>query len=199
MGDDPNRRGNSRRWIVGTDIDETLGAPTDLVRSGKVRNLGSSTSMPSSRQPAPRHGRHHVEPARGRLAHRPVPQGRQGPAEQPRRADPAALRHVTRANSRKLDAADALAALAGDAGVSLIHIALAFVLEHPAVTAAIIGPRTMEQLESQFGAADASLGQDALDRIDAIVAPGANLNPVDAGYTPPSLAGAAQRRRTERA
>ena len=51
-------------------------------------------------------------------------------------------------NQRKLDAADALAQLADEAGISLIHMALAFVIRHPAVTAAIIGPRTMEQLES---------------------------------------------------
>src|SRR5260221_383213 len=47
-------------------------------------------------------------------------------------------------NQRKLDAADALAQLADDAGISLIHLALAFVLQHPGVTAPIIGPRTME-------------------------------------------------------
>ena len=54
----------------------------------------------------------------------------------------------------KLEAADALAQLAEEAGMSLIHLALAFVINHPAVTSAIIGPRTMEQLESQLGAAD---------------------------------------------
>ena len=61
------------------------------------------------------------------------------------------------ANQAKLDAADALAQLAEESGLSLIHMALAFVINHPAVTAAIIGPRTLEQLESQIGAADVTL------------------------------------------
>jgi aryl-alcohol dehydrogenase-like predicted oxidoreductase len=98
-------------------------------------------------------------------------------------------------NQAKLDAADALARLADEAGVSLIHMAIAFVLEHPAVTAPIIGPRTMEQLESQIGAAEVKLSRDVLDRIDAIVPPGVNLNPADAGWAPPWLTDATQRRR----
>ena len=97
-------------------------------------------------------------------------------------------------NQRKLDAADALGALADEAGIPLIHLALAFVVNHPAVTAAIIGPRTMEQLESQVGAADVTLSSDVLDRIDEIVAPGTNINPVDAGWTNPALAPEALRR-----
>jgi aryl-alcohol dehydrogenase-like predicted oxidoreductase len=99
-------------------------------------------------------------------------------------------------NQRKLEAVEALAQLAEEAGVSLIHLALAFVLEHPAVTAPIIGPRTLEQLESQLGAVDVRLDRALLDRIDEIVPPGRNLNPVDAGYTPPSLAEPALRRRS---
>jgi aryl-alcohol dehydrogenase-like predicted oxidoreductase len=98
------------------------------------------------------------------------------------------------ANQAKLEAADALARLADEAGVSLIHLALAFVIRHPAVTAAIIGPRTMEQLESQLGAADAQLDTALLDRIDEIVAPGTTVNPTDAGWTNPALAAAARRR-----
>jgi aryl-alcohol dehydrogenase-like predicted oxidoreductase len=98
-------------------------------------------------------------------------------------------------NQAKLDAADALAKLAEEAGLSLIHLALAFVLQHPAVTSPIIGPRTMEQLDSQLGAEDVVLTTDILDRIDEIVPPGTNLNPADRGYEPPSLASAALRRR----
>ncbi len=98
------------------------------------------------------------------------------------------------ANQAKLDAADALARLADEAGVSLIHLALAFVVRHPAVTAAIIGPRTLEQLESQLGAAGVELDDDLLDRIDEIVAPGTTINPTDAGWTNPALAPAARRR-----
>jgi aryl-alcohol dehydrogenase-like predicted oxidoreductase len=96
-------------------------------------------------------------------------------------------------NQRKLDAADALAGLAEEAGMSLIHMALAFVIRHPAVTAAIIGPRTMEQLESQLGAADVELDDALLDRIDEIVGPG-SFSPADAGWQNPALAPAARRR-----
>jgi aryl-alcohol dehydrogenase-like predicted oxidoreductase len=99
------------------------------------------------------------------------------------------------ANQSKLDAADALAQLADEAGVSLIHLAIAFTLVHPAVTAPIIGPRTMEHLESQLGAADISLTSDVLDRIDQIVPPGVTLTRADAGYAPPELADARLRRR----
>ncbi len=98
------------------------------------------------------------------------------------------------ANQAKLEAADALARLADEAGLSLIHVALAFVTRHPAVTAAIIGPRTAEQLESQLGAAEVQLDTALLDRIDEVVAPGTTVNPTDAGWTNPALAAAARRR-----
>jgi aryl-alcohol dehydrogenase-like predicted oxidoreductase len=99
------------------------------------------------------------------------------------------------ANRAKLDAAEALAGVAETAQLSLIHMALGFVLTHPAITAAIIGPRMMEQLESQLGAADVDLSPEVLDQVDAIIPPGINLNPADAGYTPPALADPALRRR----
>jgi aryl-alcohol dehydrogenase-like predicted oxidoreductase len=98
-------------------------------------------------------------------------------------------------NQRKLDAAEALAVLAEDAGLTLVHMALAFVLQHPAVTAPIIGPRTMEHLESQLGAADVSLTADVLDRIDEIVPPGVTWSRVDAGYVPPAVSDPFLRRR----
>jgi aryl-alcohol dehydrogenase-like predicted oxidoreductase len=97
-------------------------------------------------------------------------------------------------NQAKLEAADALAQLAEEAGLTLIDMALAFVLEHPAVTAAIIGPRTMQQLESQLGAADVKLSDDVLDRIDEIVPPGTTLNATDAGWQNPALSRGARRR-----
>ncbi len=97
-------------------------------------------------------------------------------------------------NQRKLEAADALAALAEEAGLSLIEMALAWVIRHPAVTAAIIGPRTMEHLESQLPAADVRLSDELLDRIDEIVPPGSNVNPGDGGWQNPALAPAARRR-----
>ncbi|MGH2941533.1 MAG: aldo/keto reductase [Solirubrobacteraceae bacterium] len=98
------------------------------------------------------------------------------------------------ANQAKLEAADALARLADEAGISLVHMALAFVISHPAVTAAIIGPRTLEQLESQLDAADVQLDGALLDRIDEIVAPGTTVNPSDAGWANPALSVTARRR-----
>ncbi|MFJ4923398.1 aldo/keto reductase [Streptomyces sp. NPDC088725] len=100
-----------------------------------------------------------------------------------------------RENAAKLEAADALAVLAEEAGLTLVQLALAFVLEHPAVTSAIIGPRTMEQLETQLDAGGIRLSKDVLDRIDEIVPPGTNLSARDSGYTPPALGDAALRRR----
>jgi aryl-alcohol dehydrogenase-like predicted oxidoreductase len=97
-------------------------------------------------------------------------------------------------NQRKLDAADALAQVAERAGISLIHLAIAFVIRHPAVTAAIIGPRTMDQLESQLGASEVELSADVLDRIDEIVLPATNVNPADGGWQNPALEPAARRR-----
>ncbi len=98
------------------------------------------------------------------------------------------------ANQDKLEVADALGRLADEIGMSLIDMALAFVIRHPAVTAAIIGPRTLEQLESQLGAADVTLDDGVLDRIDELVVPGTTINPADAGWTNPALAPAARRR-----
>ena len=63
------------------------------------------------------------------------------------------------------------------------------------MTAPIIGPRTMEQLESQLGALDAELDDALLDRIDEIVPPGTNFSLADAGWTPPALAEPSLRRR----
>jgi aryl-alcohol dehydrogenase-like predicted oxidoreductase len=98
-------------------------------------------------------------------------------------------------NQLKLERADALAKVAESAGLTLVDMAVAFVLEHPAVTSAIIGPRTMEQLETQLGAADVDLADDVLDAIDGIVPPGSNSSPNDGGYEPPSLTEARLRRR----
>src|SRR5207344_3165390 len=85
-------------------------------------------------------------------------------------------------NQRKLEAVQRLSQVADDAGLSMIELAIAFVVNHPAVTAAIIGPRTMEQLDSQLPAAHATLDPATLDHIDAIVKPGVNLNPADTSY-----------------
>jgi aryl-alcohol dehydrogenase-like predicted oxidoreductase len=98
-------------------------------------------------------------------------------------------------NQRKLAAADALAVLAEEAGMPLVHLALAFVMQHPAVTAPIVGPRTMEHLEGQLGALDVTLTTDVLDRIDEIVPPGVTLSRFDQGYVPEELADPFLRRR----
>jgi aryl-alcohol dehydrogenase-like predicted oxidoreductase len=259
MGDDPNQRGNSRRWIIAevenslrrlgtdridlyqihrpepdTDIDETLGALTDLVRDGKVRYLGSSTfpghMIVEAQWVAERRGRERfvceqppysilvrgieadVLPVCERYGMGVIPWSplaggwlsgryRRGEeATESRRAQmlPQRFDMSLPENQRKLEAAHRLAELADEAGLSLIDLALAFVLEHPAITAAIIGPRTMEHLESQLTAAEVKLSADVLDRIDEIVAPGTNLNPADAGWQPPALASAWQRRRSLR-
>jgi aryl-alcohol dehydrogenase-like predicted oxidoreductase len=254
MGDDRNRRGNSRRWIVravedslrrlgtdwidlyqvhrpepDTDIDETLGALTDLVRAGKVRYLGSSTfpahAIVEAQWTAQRRCRERfvceqppysmlvrgieadVLPVcrrhgMGVIVWSPLAggwlSGRDDltrPGSNRAERIPARFDMALEANRAKLDAAGRLAEVARGAGLHPIHLALAFVQSHPAVTSAIIGCRTIEQLESQLGAADVDLDPAVLDRIDAIVPPGANLNPADAGYTPPSLSDPAQRRR----
>ncbi|HEV7535808.1 MAG TPA: aldo/keto reductase, partial [Acidimicrobiia bacterium] len=101
-------------------------------------------------------------------------------------------------NQRKLDAADRLARLAEEIDVPLVHFALAFVLQHPAVTSVIIGPRTMEQLDSQLPAVDLALSDEILDRIDEIVPPGTNLHPADAGWQHPALSTPRLRRRPGR-
>jgi aryl-alcohol dehydrogenase-like predicted oxidoreductase len=256
MGDDPNRSGNSRRWILQeveaslrrlqtdwidiyqvhrpdpeTDVDETLGALTDLVRAGKIRYLGSSTfgahEIVEAQWTAERRSRERfvceqppysllvrgierdVLPVCARygmgvITWSPLAGGwlagryREG-AELPdsTRSDRLPWRYdmTLPANQRKLAAAEALARLAEESGLSLIQLALAFVLRHPAVTSAIIGPRTMEQLESQLGADEVELSDDVLDRIDEIVEPGVNLNPLDGGYQPPELTNASLRRR----
>jgi aryl-alcohol dehydrogenase-like predicted oxidoreductase len=97
-------------------------------------------------------------------------------------------------NQRKLDAVQQLAAVADDAGLTMIELAIAFVVNHPAVTSAIIGPRTMEQLDSQLPAADVTLDAETLDRIDQIIRPGVNLNPADTSYGESVLQPTARRR-----
>jgi aryl-alcohol dehydrogenase-like predicted oxidoreductase len=255
MGDDANQRGNSRRWIVreveaslrrlgtdwidlyqihrpepDTDIDETLGALTDLVRAGKVRYVGSSTfpasAIVEAQWAAERRGRERfvceqppysllvrgveadVLPTCRRYGMGVIPwsplaggwlsgRWRKDAADlTSRRAEMLPRRYDLSipANQRKLDAADALARLAEEAGITLIEMALAFVIRHPAVTAAIIGPRRMEHLESQLTAADVELPDELLDRIDEFVPPGTNLNPADAGWDNPALRPEARRR-----
>ena len=97
-------------------------------------------------------------------------------------------------NHRKLEATEALGALADEAGLPLIELAIAFVVNHPAVTSAIIGPRTIGQLGSQLPAADITLDDALLDRIDEIVRPGVNINPAATSYGEQALKPSLRRR-----
>jgi aryl-alcohol dehydrogenase-like predicted oxidoreductase len=116
------------------------------------------------------------------------------PTSSRRERIPARFDMSSAVNQRKLEAADALGALADQADISLIELAIAWVIRHPAVTAAIIGPRTMDHLESQLSAADVTLDASILDAIDEIVPPGVTINPADGGYENPALAPGARRR-----
>jgi aryl-alcohol dehydrogenase-like predicted oxidoreductase len=98
------------------------------------------------------------------------------------------------AEAAKRTAAEDLAELADKFGLTMIELALAFVINHPAVTSAIIGPRTMEQLESQLSAPDVTLPTELLDAVDEVVPPGTTVNPADVGWTPPGLAARNRRR-----
>jgi aryl-alcohol dehydrogenase-like predicted oxidoreductase len=254
MDEDPNHRGGSRRWIITevenslrrlrtdwidlyqmhrpdpeTDIDETLGALTDLVQQGKVRYIGSSSFSAGeiveaqwaarerrlerfrTEQPqysilvrgveldvlptARRHGM-------GVLNYSPLAGGwlsgswsaDSSPTSPARQRLAARFDMSLPENQRKLEAVEQLARLADEVGVSLIELAIAFVVNHPALTSAIIGPRTMEQLDSQLPAAMVALDPAIFDRIDEIVQPGVNLNPADTSYGEHVLQPALRRR-----
>ena len=86
-------------------------------------------------------------------------------------------------NERRLAAVEALAALAAEAGLTMVQLALGFAVEHPAVTTALMGARTGEQLDSQLAAADVRLSDEVLDAIDAIVTPGTTIADADDHYS----------------
>ena len=258
-GEDPNQGGASRRWIaeavegslrrlqtdwidlyqlgvpdLTTDIDETLGALSDLVRAGKIRAFGASkvpaSAIVEARWTAERrgHGRFRTEQppynlltraieydvlptclrhGMGVLAYSPLAGGWlsgryrkgqevRGPGSAARARRAGVYDATNPTNAAKLEAADALGALADEAGLTLVQMATAFVTRHPAVTSAIIGPRTMEHLDSYLAADGIHLASDLLDRIDQIVPPGATINVADNMWDvgTPAL-GAAFRRR----
>jgi len=255
MGRDPNAQGNSRRWIMAecenslrrlgteyidlyqihrpspdTDVDETLGALTDLVRAGKIRYFGSSTfpahEIVEAQWVAERRARERFVTEQppysllvrgiekdvlpmcekygmGVLSWSPLAGGwlsgafGTGKKNTSRRSAmlPDHYDMALPANQRKLEAVTALHEVADGAGLSIIDLALGFVLEHPAITSPIIGPRTMEHLESQLTALEVRLSTDVLDRIDEIVAPGTDLNDTDIGWVPAAIAEPGLRRR----
>ena len=257
MGEDPNLRGGSRRWILqevenslrrlGTDyidvyqmhrpdetmdVDETLGAMSDLVHEGKIRYLGHSTwpaeliveaqwtserrnrerfvceQPPYSllmrgieRAVLPTCKRYGIgvipwSPLAGGLLTGRYRKG-QPPPEGSRLARGFGAQYQSerqqRAHERRLDIVEQLIAVAGNAGVSITHLAHAFVLEHPVVTSAIIGPRTMEQLDDVLAGADVRLDEATLDAIDEIVRPGTDVSAGDA-WQPTGLTKASRRR-----
>ncbi|WP_327426062.1 aldo/keto reductase [Streptomyces sp. NBC_01236] len=252
MGEGPNRHGSSRRWIVAavedslrrlqtdhidlyqvhhpdprTDIEETLSALTDLVRSGKVRTIGSSNLPPSeiveaqwaserralerlrTEQPTYSILNRGIERkilptcrryGMGVLVWSPLAMGlltgryRKGTAQAENPRMHWVPKHLT--DERKLDAVEQLIPVAEAAGLSLTHLAMAFATTHPDVSSAIIGPRTMEQLEDLLAGATTTLGDDILDRIDEIVPPGTDLGPLDVSYSPPAVTRSALRRRS---
>jgi aryl-alcohol dehydrogenase-like predicted oxidoreductase len=255
MGEDVNRRGNSRRWIVravedslrrldtdhidlyqihrpdpDTDIEETLSALTDLVRAGKIRAFGSST-FPAERiveahwasekrgferlraeQPPYSILNRSIEAAvlpttqrygMGVLVWSPLAMGwlsgkyhkdvdlTSGRAKMvPAQFDPSLP-----VNAAKAAAVEQLIKIAADAGVSLVHLAMAFAVAHPGVTSAIIGPRTREQLDDLLAGAEVRLDDEVLDKIDEVVAPGTAVNAADSFYTPREISETSLRRR----
>jgi aryl-alcohol dehydrogenase (NADP+) len=100
-------------------------------------------------------------------------------------------------NERSLDAVEKLIPIAAEAGLSLTHMAMAFVMAHPAVTSAILGPRTMAQLDDLLAGAEVRLSDELLDRIDEIAPPGKDVGINAAAYQPPAMTTPALRRRPE--
>jgi aryl-alcohol dehydrogenase-like predicted oxidoreductase len=250
MGDDPNRAGSSRRWIIAevedslrrlrtdhidlyqvhrpdplTDIEETLSALTDLVRSGKVRAIGSSTFPASeiveaqwvaerrglerfrSEQPpysiVNRGIEREVLPTcerygMGTLVWSPLGMGLlTGRFRKGQEPQSARMRVAPKhlTDERKLDVVEQLIPLAEQAGLPLTHLAMAFAIAHPGVTSAIIGPRTMAHLDDLLASAEVVLDDEVLNRIDEIVPPGTDVGPLDVVYQPPALQRTSLRRR----
>ena len=98
-------------------------------------------------------------------------------------------------DEQRLDVVENLIALAEEVGLSMPHLAMAFAISHPGVTGALLGPRTMEQLDDLLGGMDVALSDDVLDRIDEIVPPGTDIGVLDQAYVPPAIEMAGLRRR----
>ncbi|MFC7384805.1 aldo/keto reductase [Sphaerisporangium rhizosphaerae] len=249
MGEGVNQQGASRRWITtavenslrrlgtdyidiyqlqrpdpDTDLEETLSVLTDLVRAGKVRVIGSSTTPASvivqAQWAAERAGLQRFrteqppysilnrgierevlplaqEYGMGVMVWGPFGQGlltgrvRKGGENDLKRVQ--FSRHLT--DERRIDVVEQLIPLAEEAGLPMTHLAMAFAIAHPGVTAALLGPRTMEHLDDLLAGADVEPSDDILDRIDKIVPPGTEVSALDQEYRPPALLDPTLRRR----
>jgi aryl-alcohol dehydrogenase-like predicted oxidoreductase len=249
VDDDPYHQGTSRRWIMtavenslrrlqtdyidlyqvhrldpSTDIEETLSALSDLIHSGKVRAIGSSTTPASdiieAQWVAERRGLERFRTEQppysilsrgieaevlpiaqrygmGTLVWGPLAQGMlTGRARKGQQTDlhRAAIMKVF-SDEQRLDAVEQLIPLAAEAGLPMTHLAMAFAIAHPGVTSAIIGPHTMEQLDDLVAGFDVALTDEILDRIDEIVPPGTDIGRLDQRYVPPALQSPILRRR----
>ena len=249
MGGDPNQQGASRRWIMkavenslrrlrtdyidlyqihrpdpDTDLEETLSALTDLIRSGKVRAIGSSklpaAAMVEAQWVSERRGleRFHTEQPTysilnrgierevlpvaqqfgiGTLVWSPLAQGML--TGRVRKGEQTDLRRAAffkhLSDERRLDAVEQIIPIAEKAGLPMTHLAMAFAIAHPGVTSAIIGPRTMEHLDDLLAGVDVRLGDDILDSIDEVVPPGTDVGALDMAYVPPAIEQTRLRRR----
>ena len=250
MGDDPNQRGASRRWITtevenslrrlqtdyidlyqvhrpdpDTSVEETLSALTDLIRSGKVRAIGTSgmpaSDMVEAQWVAERRGlqRFHTEQPTYSILSRgietevlPVAQrygmgivvwsplamgmltGRVRKGQQTDLRRTALFRHMS--DERRLDAVEQVIPVAEKAGLPMTHLAMAFAIAHPGVTSALIGPRTMEQLDDLLASVDVTVTDEILDQLDEIVPPGTDVGTLDMAYRPLAIQRTDLRRRT---
>jgi aryl-alcohol dehydrogenase-like predicted oxidoreductase len=249
MGEDPNQQGGSRRWITAavenslrrletdyidiyqlqrpdptTDIEETLSVMTDLVRAGKVRLIGSSTTPPSSiveaqwiaertglqrfRTEQPPYSilnrgvEREVLPVAqrygiGTLIWGPLAQGLLTGRVRTGQENTLRRAQLFRHlnDQRRIDVVEQLMALAEAAGLPMTHLAIAFTIAHPGVTSALLGPRTMDHLDDLLGGATAVLPDEILDKIDQIAPPGTDVGTLDQDYTPPALQNPHLRRR----
>ncbi|MCV7422308.1 aldo/keto reductase [Mycobacterium yunnanensis] len=249
MGEDPNRRGASRRWIMTaveeslrrldtdyidlyqihrldpeTDVEETLSALSDVVRSGKVRAIGSSNTpasvMVDAQWVSERRGLERLRTEQppysilnraiesevlpvaqrfgmGVLVWGPLGQGMlTGRVRRGKQTDlvRAGLMKVF-GDERRLDAVEKLVVLAEEAGLPLSHLAMAFAIAHPGVTGALLGPRNIEQLEGLLAGLEVTLSNEILDRVDEIVPPGTDAGTLDQAYVPAAIRDSTLRRR----
>src|SRR6201999_2735799 len=249
VGEGPNQRGTSRRWIMtavetslrrlqtdyidlyqvhrvdpSTDVEETLSALSDLIRSGKVRAVGTS-AMPASDiiEAQGVAGRRGLKRSRtdqppysilsrgierevlpiaqrygmGILVWGPLGQGMlTGRVRKGQQTDLRRAGLLKALNDeRRIDAVEQLIPLAEKAGLPMTHLALGFAVAHPGVTSAIIGPHTTGQLDDLLAGTDVTLTDDILDQIDEIVPPGTDVGTLDQAYLPPALQNSTLRRR----